>query len=120
MKKKAIIKILIAIAIVAAVVGAIVFFANRQPSKEVTVVPVTNVYTTYWGDSKTLDGYVTTGSLQEVYMTEGGTPHLDGQYTVFGEVVEGLDIVGKIQGVITDDLDRPLVDVRILKAERVK
>lgn len=72
MKKKTIIKILIAIAIVAAVVGAIVFFANRQPSKEVTVVPVTNVYTTYWGDSKTLDGYVTTGSLQEVYMTEGG------------------------------------------------
>ena len=58
--------------------------------------------------------------IREVYMTEGGTPHLDGQYTVFGEVVEGLDIVGQIQGVITDDLDRPIVDVRILKAERVK
>ena len=58
--------------------------------------------------------------IREVYMTEGGTPHLDGQYTVFGEVVEGLDIVEKIQGVITDDRDRPLVDVRILKAERVK
>ena len=58
--------------------------------------------------------------IREVYMTDGGTPHLDGQYTVFGEVVEGLDIVEKIQGVITDDRDRPLVDVRILKAERVK
>lgn len=58
--------------------------------------------------------------IREVYMTEGGTPHLDGQYTVFGEVVEGLDIVEKIQGVITDDMDRPIEDVRILKAERVK
>ena len=53
-------------------------------------------------------------------MSEGGTPHLDGQYTVFGEVTEGLDIVGKIQGVVTDDMDRPLEDVRIIKAERVK
>ena len=53
-------------------------------------------------------------------MNEGGTPHLDGQYTVFGEVVEGLEIVDKIQSVITDDMDRPVEDVRILKAERVK
>ena len=58
--------------------------------------------------------------VRETYMTEGGTPHLDGQYTVFGEVVEGLDIVEKIQGVVTDDMDRPLEDVRIIKAERVK
>lgn len=59
-------------------------------------------------------------NVREAYMTEGGTPHLDGQYTVFGEVVEGLDIVGRIQGVATDDMDRPVEDVRILKAERVK
>lgn len=58
--------------------------------------------------------------IRERYMTEGGTPHLDGQYTVFGEVIEGLDIVGKIQGVATDDMDRPVEDVRIIKAERVK
>ena len=58
--------------------------------------------------------------ILEAYMNEGGTPHLDGQYTVFGEVTEGLDIVEKIQGVTTDDMDRPLEDVRILKAERVK
>lgn len=59
-------------------------------------------------------------NVRERYMTEGGTPHLDGQYTVFGEVVEGLDIVGRIQGVATDDMDRPVEDVRIIKAERVK
>ena len=58
--------------------------------------------------------------VREAYMTEGGTPHLDGQYTVFGEVVEGLDIVEKIQGVVTDDMDRPLEDVRIIIADRVK
>ena len=58
--------------------------------------------------------------VREAYMNEGGTPHLDGQYTVFGEVIEGLDIVEKIQGVMTDDMDRPLEDVRIIKAERVK
>ena len=59
-------------------------------------------------------------NIREVYMNEGGTPHLDGQYTVFGEVVEGLEIVDKIQSVITDDMDRPVEDVRIIKAERVK
>jgi peptidyl-prolyl cis-trans isomerase B (cyclophilin B) len=56
----------------------------------------------------------------EVYKTVGGTPHLDGQYTVFGEVVEGLDVVEKIQGVKTDKNDRPLEDIRILKATVTK
>ncbi len=46
---------------------------------------------------------------------EPGTAWLDGGYTVFGEVIEGLDVVEKIQQVPTDKLDRPLDDVRILK-----
>lgn len=50
----------------------------------------------------------------QAYTTIGGTPHLDGQYTVFGEVEEGLDIVGKIQEVETDRTDRPVQDVVIL------
>ncbi len=48
---------------------------------------------------------------KEVYSTVGGTPHLDGQYTVFGEVEEGLDIVGKIQAVATHQGDRPKEDI---------
>ncbi|MFZ4583178.1 MAG: peptidylprolyl isomerase, partial [Paludibacter sp.] len=54
------------------------------------------------------------------YKTIGGTPHLDGSYTVFGEVVEGLDIVVNISNVKTGEADRPVEDVRILKAKRIK
>ncbi len=59
---------------------------------------------------------VLTPEAREVYKRIGGTPHLDGQYTVFGEVVEGIDIVRDIQWVDTDANDRPVKDVRIIKA----
>ena len=55
-------------------------------------------------------------SVREAYRTVGGTPHLDGQYTVFGRVVEGLETVEAIQRTPTDSLDRPVTDVRILSA----
>ena len=53
--------------------------------------------------------------VREIYKTTGGTPHLDGAYTVFGEVIEGLEIVVKIAAVKTDSNDRPEEDVMILK-----
>lgn len=52
----------------------------------------------------------------QVYRSQGGTPHLDGQYTVFGEVTSGLKVIKKMQAVRTDRNDRPLEDVRIVKA----
>lgn len=55
-----------------------------------------------------------------VYTTVGGTPHLDGEYTVFGEVVDGLDVVDAIQRVRRDRNDRPFKDVRIIKTELIK
>lgn len=59
-------------------------------------------------------------SLRTIYETTGGTPFLDGQYTVFGRVTEGLEIVKAIQGVATDSAGRPLEDVRIIRAEAVR
>lgn len=51
----------------------------------------------------------------QAYTTVGGTPHLDGEYTVFGEIVEGMDVVDAIQKVPTDHSDRPKDDVKIKK-----
>jgi peptidyl-prolyl cis-trans isomerase B (cyclophilin B) len=50
---------------------------------------------------------------REVYRTLGGTPHLDGAYTVFGEVTEGLDVVDKIAAVETGRGDKPVKDVKM-------
>ena len=55
-----------------------------------------------------------TDELVQVYTTLGGTPFLDNQYTVFGCVEEGLDVVEKILSKKTDRNDRPLDDVKIL------
>jgi peptidylprolyl isomerase len=49
----------------------------------------------------------------EIYTSLGGTPHLDGTYTVFGEVIEGLEVIGKIAAVKTDARNRPLEDIRM-------
>ena len=63
------------------------------------------------------DGQVKlTPEVRKTYKTEGGLPHLDGQYTVFGEVTEGLDVVERIQKEEVDENGRPLADVRILRA----
>ena len=50
------------------------------------------------------------------YTTIGGAPHLDGAYTVFGQVLEGMETVEKIEGTKTGRADRPVENVRILKA----
>ncbi len=57
---------------------------------------------------------------REVYRTQGGTPHLDQNYTVFGQVIKGLNIVDSIAVVKVDDNDRPINDLRILTVKIVE
>lgn len=66
------------------------------------------------------DSIKMTDEMREAYTTVGGTPHLDGGYTVFGEVLDGMDVVDRIQRVQRDANDRPLEDVRIVKATILK
>ena len=54
-----------------------------------------------------------TEEQMKIYSTIGGTPHLDGQYTVFGEVEEGLDVVEMIQATATGRGDRPVDDLEM-------
>jgi len=61
--------------------------------------------------------YKLTPQQRADYKTLGGTPHLDGDYTVFGEVVEGMDIVDRISKTKTDRSNRPVDDIKINKAE---
>jgi peptidyl-prolyl cis-trans isomerase B (cyclophilin B) len=63
------------------------------------------------------------GAHRDVYKTTGGTPQLDQNYTVYGEVVRGLEVVDRIAATATSkgpDRDRPLKDVRIISARLVK
>ena len=54
-----------------------------------------------------------TAEQAEVYATVGGTPFLDGDYTVFGEVVEGMEVIDKIAAVPCGPMDRPIEDVKM-------
>ncbi len=64
--------------------------------------------------------YVMPENHRNIYKTIGGTPFLDGAYTVFGEVLEGMDVVDAIAGTATDLTDKPVQDIRILKVKIIK
>lgn len=64
--------------------------------------------------------YKFSAAQRQVYKTEGGAPHLDGSYTVFGEVISGMEVVDKIVQVETDRDWRPLDDIRLRKVTILK
>ena len=98
---------------------------NVNPRKESSASQFYIVQGQVW-DVKTLDmmaqryGKTFTEEQRKVYTTEGGTPHLDGDYTVFGQLIEGMDVVDKIAAVKTGMADRPVEDVRILSVKVIK
>ena len=61
-----------------------------------------------------------TEAQKTAYTTVGGAPHLDGDYTVYGEVVSGMDVVAAIEKVATDGNDRPKEDVKIISMKVVE
>ena len=65
-------------------------------------------------------GHLSSACQFYIVTRKSGTPHLDGAYTVFGEVTEGMDVANRIQRHIRDDDDRPVYDVRILRATVVR
>lgn len=96
-----------------------------NPKKESSASQFYIVQGQVW-DDKTLDmmeqrfGKRFTAEQRKVYTTVGGTPHLDGDYTVFGEVVDGMDVVNKIADSKCDRMDRPVEDVKILFVKIIK
>ena len=98
---------------------------NVNPKKESSASQFYIVQGQVW-DNNTLDmmekrlGKTITAEQRKVYTTVGGTPHLDGDYTVFGQLVEGMDVVDRIAAVMTGAADRPVNDVRILSVKVIK
>jgi cyclophilin family peptidyl-prolyl cis-trans isomerase len=71
-------------------------------------------------DLEKQNGYKFSAAQRKAYKTVGGAPHLDGTYTVFGEVISGMDVVDKIVKVKTDDRWRPIDDIRIKQVRILK
>ena len=70
-----------------------------------------------------LNGRKLPAAHRQVYKTIGGTPHLDQNYTVFGEVIEGTDVIDKIATQPTNGnagANKPVTDIRIIKARLIK
>lgn len=64
--------------------------------------------------------YIFSAQARQDYKTIGGTPHLDGNYTVYGEVLKGMDVVERISKVKTNRADRPIENIQIIKMRLIR
>jgi peptidyl-prolyl cis-trans isomerase B (cyclophilin B) len=110
--------------------GALAAARNNNPAKESSgsqfyivqgeVFDVEELKTMEESKKSVNPGFKFSDEAVKNYTSTGGTPHLDGDYTVFGEVVEGLEVVDKIALTKTAESDRPVKDIFIKKATVVK
>lgn len=96
------------------------FVANQQAQNQDSLVKLTAIIEPMIeAELQKTGSYKMTEEQKKIYTTIGGAPHLDGAYTVFGEVVEGLDVIDKIAAVEKNQFDRPKVDIK-MKMQIVK
>jgi cyclophilin family peptidyl-prolyl cis-trans isomerase len=73
-----------------------------------------------YDESEATGPYTTPPDRREAYTTVGGAPFLDGAYTIFGEVLEGMDVVDAIANTATDLSDKPVKDIRIISVKIIR
>jgi peptidyl-prolyl cis-trans isomerase B (cyclophilin B) len=98
--------------------GALAAARTENPAKASSGCQFYIVQGKVWDDNtlnamETRTGVKYTAAQRNAYKTIGGTPHLDHGYTVYGEIIEGLDVLDKIAAVNVDRGDRPVQDVRM-------
>lgn len=90
------------------------FITNQQAGKQDSIIALTMIIEPMIAAEQQKQGlYQFTEEQRKAYTTVGGAPHLDSGYTVFGEVVEGLEVIDKIAEVEKNQFDRPKKDVRM-------
>jgi cyclophilin family peptidyl-prolyl cis-trans isomerase len=104
--------------------GALAMARDNNPEKASSGCQFYIVTGKVWADAdlnniEAQTGHKFSASQREAYKTIGGTPHLDGSYTVFGEVVEGMDVADKIAMAARDQFDRPKQDIRMISVRVV-
>ena len=102
--------------------GALAAARDNNPQKASSGCQFYVVQGRVWDDAglqkqldriQTMKGHLPTDEQKQVYKTLGGAPHLDGNYTVFGEVIDGLAVVDSIAKQPRNEMDRPVKDIRM-------
>lgn len=83
---------------------------NEQPDYAVITEKANQIVNDHFDDNNL---FTFTEAQREVYINTGGSPHLDGSYTVFGETIDGFDVIDKIASVPTGSGSRPLQDIKM-------